>query len=230
MLLFKKHWELHPSLAQNVLSGCLATIRAERTGQLIDRQLLRRLLAMLVSLGCFSTQFKPLLAADLARFFAEESARMLCDSEVSVFLLYCERRLKEEAENLGAIMSPCDCSDMVRTVQKVLLESNIDAILSGGLATLVDSSRFQGHSCIPRQTVIFFLFFSPFFLLILLDTHPCLRPVARACTARPGQRTRCAAALLCVAHQSDRAAARAGALLNAFVAKMPYYFVAKTLY
>jgi len=101
VLLFKRQWDLHPSLVQNVLSGCLATIRAERTGQLIDRQLLRRLLSMLVSLGCFASQFKPLLTSDLERFFAEESARMLCDSEVSVFLLYvrvcCAR---SRAENL----------------------------------------------------------------------------------------------------------------------------------
>lgn len=143
--LFKKQWELHPTLVHNVLSGCLATIRAERTGQLIDRQLLRRLLSMLGSLSCFTSQFKPLLVADLERFFAEESSRMLCDSEVSVFLLYCERRLKEEELNLGAVMSASDCGDMVRTVQRVLLEVNIDAILSSGLATLVDSSRFQGE-------------------------------------------------------------------------------------
>jgi cullin-4 len=145
--LFKKHWELHPSLVQNVLSGCLATIRAERTGQLIDRQLLRRLLSMLGSLNCFSSEFKPLLNADLERFFAEESARMLCDSEVSVFLLYCERRLKDEAENLGAVMSASDCGDLIHTVQRVLLEVNIDSILSTGLSALIDSSRFQGWCC-----------------------------------------------------------------------------------
>jgi cullin-4 len=88
VLLFKKQWDLHPSLVHNVLSGCLATIRAERTGQLIDRQLVRRLLSMLASLNCFTCQFKPLLVADLERFFAEESARMLCDSEVSIFPLF----------------------------------------------------------------------------------------------------------------------------------------------
>jgi hypothetical protein len=101
---------------------------------------------MLGSLSCFTSQFKPLLTADLERFFAEESARMLCDSEVSVFLLYCERRLKEEEHNLGAVMSASDCGDMIRTVQRVLLEVNIDAILSQGLATLVDASRFQGQT------------------------------------------------------------------------------------
>ncbi len=120
MLLFKKQWELHPSLVDNVLSGCLATIRAERTGQLIDRQLVRRLLSMLASLGCFTSLFKPLLVADLERFFAEESARMLSDSDVSVFLLYCERRLKEESDNLGAIMPASDCNDMLRTVRAPL--------------------------------------------------------------------------------------------------------------
>ena len=43
---------------------------------------------MLSSLNSFTLQFKPLLAADLERFFSEESARILCDSEVSVFLSY----------------------------------------------------------------------------------------------------------------------------------------------
>jgi hypothetical protein len=42
-------------------------------------------------------------------------------------------------------MPAADCSDMLRTVQRVLLESNIDVILSGGLAQLVDASRFQGQ-------------------------------------------------------------------------------------
>jgi cullin-4 len=143
---FKKQWDRHPTLAQNVFQGCLATIRAERTGQLIDRHLLRRLLSMLSSLNCFTSQFKPMLIADLERFFAEESARMLCDSEVSVFLIYCERRLKEEAENLGAVMSASDCADLMRAIQRVLLEVNVDAILSNGFAVLVDSSRFHDLS------------------------------------------------------------------------------------
>ena len=81
---------------------------------------------------------------------------MLCDSEVSVFLLYCERRLQEEEQNLGAVMSASDCADMMRTVQRVLLEVNIDAILSSGLAALVDASRFQGQTrCFHRRMLSF---------------------------------------------------------------------------
>ena len=60
------------------------------------------------------------------------------------FYRYCERRLVVEAESLGAVMSASDCADMLRTVQHVLLESNTDAILSGGLAALIDANRFQG--------------------------------------------------------------------------------------
>ena len=197
VLLFKKHWQLHPSLVQNVLSGCLATIRAERTGQLIDRQLLRRLLSMLVSLSCFHSQFKPLLIADLERFFAEESARMLCDSEVSVFLLYCERRLKDEAENLGAVMSASDCSDLIRTVQRVLLEVNIDSILSGGLSALIDSSRFQGWCC------------GHFFHPNLFVTP--VRPFSHSFAARVSGRPCSVARTLRGSHQSVWAAAGAGA-------------------
>ena len=61
---------------------------------------------------------------------------------------YCERRLKEEAENLGAVMAAADTQDMIRSIQRVLLEVNIDAILSSGLAALVDSSRFAGDVCV----------------------------------------------------------------------------------
>jgi cullin 4 len=195
--LFKKHWQLHPSLVQNVLSGCLATIRAERTGQLIDRQLLRRLLSMLVSLGCFHSEFKPLLIADLERFFAEESARMLCDSEVSVFLLYCERRLKDEAENLGAVMPASDCTDLIRTVQRVLLEVNIDAILSTGLSALIDSSRCQGCCC------------AHFYHTNLLVTPG--RPFSHSFAAGISGRSCSVARALCRPHQSIWAAACAGA-------------------
>ena len=56
--------------------------------------------------------------------------------------------MKEEAENLGAVMAAADTQDMIRSIQRVLLEVNIDAILSSGLAALVDSSRFAGDVCV----------------------------------------------------------------------------------
>ena len=44
-----------------------------------------------------------------------------------------------------AVLPRQGLSCALRTVQRVLLESNIDVILSGGLAQLVDASRFQGQ-------------------------------------------------------------------------------------
>ncbi len=201
--LFKKQWDMQPSLVENVLSGCLATIRAERTGQLIDRQLLRRLLSMLSSLNSFTLQFKPLLAADLERFFSEESARILCDSEVSVFLSYCERRLIVEAESLGAVMSASDCADMVRVVQTVLLESNIDAILSGGLATLIDANRFQGLS-------FNYVFLCQISSLILpsSSTAPHTQQTSPACTRYSVSSTRTRLFALDSSHMSRRRGCR----------------------
>ena len=74
---FCTHLARHPEVQRKTVDGLLALIDAERSGEAVDRALVRDLLRMLTGLGLYGTAFQGAFLESSTRFYAVEGERLI---------------------------------------------------------------------------------------------------------------------------------------------------------
>ncbi|XP_051504970.1 cullin-4B-like [Myxocyprinus asiaticus] len=128
------------------IDGILLLIERERSGEAVDRSLLRSLLSMLSDLQIYQDSFEQRFLEETNRLYAAEGQRLMQEREVPQYLHHVNKRLEEEADRVITYLDQSTQKPLIATVEKQLLGEHLTAILQKGLNNLLDENRIQDLS------------------------------------------------------------------------------------
>lgn len=128
------------------IDGILLLIERERSGEAVDRSLLRSLLSMLSDLQIYQDSFEQRFLEETNRLFAAEGQRLMQERDVPDYLHHVNKRLEEEADRVITYLDQSTQKPLIATVEKQLLGEHLTAILQKGLNNLLDENRIQDLS------------------------------------------------------------------------------------
>uniref|UniRef100_A0A8C7IIM4 Cullin-4B n=1 Tax=Oncorhynchus kisutch TaxID=8019 RepID=A0A8C7IIM4_ONCKI len=119
--------------------GILLLIERERSGETIDRSLLRSLLSMLSDLQIYQDSFEQRFLEETNRLYAAEGQRLMQEREV----IYPSRKMKRERLTHFLPLFIFFRKPLIATVEKQLLGEHLTSTLQKGLNHLLDENRIQ---------------------------------------------------------------------------------------
>lgn len=130
---FQKHLETHAQVQVNTITGMLRDVACDRAGESIDRVRLGHLTSMFMSLGTYTSLFEVPFLQETSQFYAAEGVRMMATCDVPEYLLYAERRLREEGQRCERYLAPNTRRPLIAIVETELLEGHMArCVLRGG--------------------------------------------------------------------------------------------------
>lgn len=104
--LFRKHIATDKVVQRRTVNGLLMLIEKERTGDTVDRSLLKNLLRMLSDLQIYKTAFEEKFLISTRQLYLAEGQRKMHDLDVPEYLHHVDKRLQEENERLLHYLDP----------------------------------------------------------------------------------------------------------------------------
>ncbi|XP_048840643.1 cullin-4B isoform X1 [Brienomyrus brachyistius] len=131
---------------KKTIDGILLLIEQERSGEAVDRSLLRSLLSMLSDLQIYQDSFEQRFLEETNRLYAAEGQRLMQEREVPEYLHHVNKRLEEEADRVITYLDQSTQKPLIATVEKQLLGEHLTTTLQKGLNHLLDENRIQDLS------------------------------------------------------------------------------------
>ncbi len=153
------------SIKPRIISVILENVNKERNGELISRDLIRKVIRMLIDLdprhlSVYREDFEMPFLIDSQIFYARETQEFLNENTSEEYLIKCVRRLNEEQERSQRIFDPTTEPKLLKLLESEWIERHAEAIvnkeLSGVLCMLRDNKinelklMFDVFSRVPR--------------------------------------------------------------------------------
>ncbi|KAF7668273.1 hypothetical protein LDENG_00025440 [Lucifuga dentata] len=139
--LFRTHIVSDGAVQKRTVDGILEQIELERTGETIDRSLLRSLLGMLSDLQVYKDCFEERFLIETNRLYAAEGQRLMQERDVPEYLHHVARRLEEENDRIMSYLDQSTQKPLITSIEKQLLGEHMTAMLQKGLSNLLDENR-----------------------------------------------------------------------------------------
>lgn len=144
----------------NVLNAViLDLINMERKGDIIDRNLVHRVIVMYEQLAetdemmdenrLYLTTFEPVYIQDSRRFYAAEADELLSQGNASAWSRQAYRRLQEEQDRCQTTVSKLSQAKIITVVEEELVTRHLDRFLAldvTGVRSMIDNDRFEDLS------------------------------------------------------------------------------------
>ncbi|CAI9179030.1 unnamed protein product [Rangifer tarandus platyrhynchus] len=150
--LFRNHIISDKMVQTKTIDGILLLVERERSGEAVDRSLLRSLLGMLSDLQVYKDSFELKFLEETNCLYAAEGQRLMQEREVPEYLDHVSKRLEEEADRVITYLDHSTQKPLIACVEKQLLGEHLTAILQKGLDQLLDENR------VPDLTQMYQLF------------------------------------------------------------------------
>lgn len=162
--ILRREFETIEGPLTNVINAVvLDLVNMERRGDIIDRNLVKRVLLMYEQLAesdeladderLYLTTFEPAYVDSTARFYALEASRLVAEGDASVWLRQADRRLKEEIDRCETTVSKLSQPKIVGAVEDELVARHLDKFLgmeSTGIRSMIDNDSFSDLSIAYR--------------------------------------------------------------------------------
>lgn len=139
--LLRKYLENHREVLTKVVVGILAAIEADRQGLVVDKDVLKRLVRMLVSCGLYTHRFEVPFIADSKRFFMAEGQALIESNDVADYLVHAEKRLAEATEMTNLYLDISSRPALVLCIESSLLVPHGTALVERGMVGLMDANK-----------------------------------------------------------------------------------------
>ncbi|KAM9576259.1 cullin-4B-like [Trichechus inunguis] len=144
--LFKSHVICDQKIQNKTIDSILLLIEKERNGEMVDRCLIQRLLAMLSDLQIYQESFENKFLEETSRFYAAEGRKLLQKREIPGCLYHIRKLLEEEIDRVRTYLRLNTQKLLIAVVEKQLLGEHLSAVLQKGLSHLLDENRIQDLS------------------------------------------------------------------------------------
>jgi cullin-4 len=139
--LFKNHIISNKIVQVRCVNGLLMLIERERSGELIDRSLVKNLLNMLYKLQLYQSIFECEFIKASEKLYAVEGVAELQLLEVPEYLRHVEKRYLEENNRLLHYLHPSSRIPLINSLEKYLIGEHIPAILQKGFDIMMDKTE-----------------------------------------------------------------------------------------
>lgn len=138
----------HARIRDRLQNQSLGLVAAERNGELINRALLRQIVAMLVDLGrdVYTREFEKPFLDETSAFYLRESTERLATSSAAEYLLHAEQRLEEEAQRLHHYVDGASEGRLRAAAERALVGDHVRTIAEmerSGLVAMLDDMRLD---------------------------------------------------------------------------------------
>lgn len=106
MDLFRSHIAMNTTVQKRTVEGLLMLIEKERTGDAVDRTLLKSLLRMLSDLQIYQDAFEEKFLLATKQLYQAEGQKKMQELDVAEYLQHVDKRLGEENERLLHYLDP----------------------------------------------------------------------------------------------------------------------------
>ncbi|OON18523.1 cullin family protein [Opisthorchis viverrini] len=132
--LFREEVISHDKVEGRILRQLFDEIRKERSGEAVNRNLLRSIIRMFVDLKLYQSTFLPEFIRQSQQFYAQESSSFLRLMSVPDYLVHVDKRIKEEEDRLVSYLEPNSTRKLLlSTLVSELLTRTLDYLLENGL-------------------------------------------------------------------------------------------------
>src|SRR4051812_47832693 len=114
----------HPTIEHKVISGLLALIERDRTGESVNRVLVKSLLRMFSALRLYATSFQPVFLAATRAFYTAESTRHIASYTPVEYIHYIQHRLQQEDDRAVAVLDESSRAPLTLIMQQQLIASH----------------------------------------------------------------------------------------------------------
>lgn len=145
---------------QRMTYTILELIETERNGSIVDRQLLKNCLDILLSLTAhggpevadtaYTVDFEDEFLQHTRQYYESEAAHKIQDLSAGDYLRYVDRRLKEEDERIVQYMSSNTQVRLQHIVEHEIISTYIQRVLDLGLAAMLLNDRMEDLSNMHR--------------------------------------------------------------------------------
>ncbi|XP_049729460.1 cullin-4B-like [Elephas maximus indicus] len=144
--LFKSCVICDQKIQSRTIDSILLLIEKERNGEMVDRCLIQRLLAMLSDLQIYQESFESKFLEETSRFYAAEGRKLAQKREIPGCLYHIKKLLEEEIDRVRTYLRLNTQKLRIAIVEKQLLGEHLSAVLQKGLSHLLDENRIQDLS------------------------------------------------------------------------------------
>eukprot|EP00891_Asterochloris_glomerata_P001669 jgi/Astpho2/1669/e_gw1.00032.27.1_t len=135
-------------IKERLLKLLLEHVQRERTGELIDRNLMRSITQMLMDLGpaVYTEDFERSFLTQAAEFYQAEAQVFIASSDCPQYLLKAERRLSEEIARVQNYLDPTSEAKITRVVETELIGKQMRTLVEmdgSGMVPLLLADRNQ---------------------------------------------------------------------------------------
>ncbi len=139
--LFKNHIMQNKTVQSRCVNGLLMQIDRERSGELIDRGLIKSLLNMLYKLQLYQAIFEVEFIQTSEKLYYVEGEALLQTLEVSEYLRHVEKRFSEENQRLLLYLHPSTRNSLINVLEKNLIGEHVSTILQKGFDQMLDANQ-----------------------------------------------------------------------------------------
>ncbi|GKV08717.1 hypothetical protein SLEP1_g20313 [Rubroshorea leprosula] len=140
---------IHSSKIQTrLLDTLLELIQGERSGEVINRGLMRNITKMLMDLGSsvYQDDFEKQFLESSADFYRLESQEFIESCDCGEYLKKAERRLNEEIERVSHYLDAKSEAKITNVVEKELIESHMQRLVhmeNSGLVNMIVGDKYE---------------------------------------------------------------------------------------
>ncbi|KAI6205209.1 CULLIN-2 domain-containing protein [Aphelenchoides besseyi] len=139
-----------PKIRKHLFDFLLRIIETERNGQQVDRQLLKSMVGMLVSLKIYESEFEPQLMNKTDHYYRNESRMMIDGSETGAYLRHIAKRLESEQERVDLYLNYTSWDGLSACLNQCFIGDHVETILSKGADKLFDEDRIDDLKLLYR--------------------------------------------------------------------------------
>ena len=141
----------HPVILPRLLGKILDDVHKERTGEAIERELIKSITRMFVDLGSavYEHDFEIRFLQSTASFYRDESRKFLATSDCPEYLKKAEGRLNEEVARCVAYLDPSSSIKITSVVDREMIREHMKALVnmdSGFVAMMRDEVKYDDLS------------------------------------------------------------------------------------
>lgn len=133
----RAHLDDSPQVVRRTVRGVLSLIAAERSGEAVNRRLLRDLLRMLSALGLYSCAFETPFLRETEAFYGAEAAQLVQSLDLPAYLRHAETRLHEESERAGTYLDAVTRKTLLTCCEAALIGRHVSSLLDKGFVPLM---------------------------------------------------------------------------------------------
>ncbi|EFN51797.1 hypothetical protein CHLNCDRAFT_32941 [Chlorella variabilis] len=114
----------------------LQLVEAERSGEAVNRYLLKHTVAMLTNLRLYEDGARDMLLSSAIQYYNREGSSLINELELAAYLVHCERRLAEEFNRCEAYLGFALRKPLKDILDQCLLEAHMSSILDSSMRLL----------------------------------------------------------------------------------------------